>query len=207
MRQKERLADLLYVIAVEKHGIVDLNKSQDYLKVGNYIVLKRKYSKVNWVTWFESSYGWSHAIILTKMITNTSNIVVLEARGFDLYSRYISWEDWKKTNPYNSSNVTSAMIVDMNISSTSQDALISYCNNTLWNKPYPSITSIYNSKYDTDTLYCSSLVWRAHKSSGAFVDLDDTSCFYIKGTCWDIVSPADLVVDADTKGKRFPVKW
>ena len=194
-----QLADLLYSEAVEKYGVTDLNNDTSLINVGNYIVTKPSGSWWSSWWWKYLNDGWKHAFMFIGKDKN-GKWYVIEARGPRKKSWITSWESWK--NNYSYSNLSQAMLVNMSLDTTKQQELINYANKYLKNKSYPNEYWLPFSKESMSTFYCSSLVWRAHKSSGASVDLDgDTN------TTYNIVYPHDLILYSDGSEKGYAVSW
>ncbi len=110
------------------------------------------------------------------------NNITIEAPGPSYKSQISSLHRY-----VNDDSIEEIILVKRWLFDEQREELVRYAKNNLLNKPYPERTKIPWAKKDTHQFYCTSLIWRAHKSSGEYIDLDgDTS------TVFDIVYPLDL---------------
>lgn len=121
------------------------------------------------------------------------------------HSALVSWNYWieavrywinsrKKDLSYFFNNypleLEKIIIIKMGLYTWQQYGLEQYVNQNLIWKPYPSNSQLPFSKYSMNKFYCSSLVWRAHYSSGKFTNLDEA-------TSSSIVHPIELITSVN----------
>ena len=112
-------------------------------------------------------------------------------------SRKITFQEFKEIYPYY--KVDKAFLVKFNLSASMQDTMVKLQNSMFVGKPYPRIRDLEYTKYDTDTFYCSSMIWRAHiHHVNGYRDLDAKPD--------NIVFPYELLVDDDA-GSRHVITW
>lgn len=175
LRLQDKLADLYFELAQTQGRTIDLSDSSSEgimafsarsatitPETGDIIVFKPKEDYAEW--WAFAGHGWQHAAVFH------SSSELVEAYAPNTNSRKIKWSDFIANKPF--SMFEKVILVKMNLSSSEQSSMKFYQNEFQVGVPYPSVSWIPFSKYSTDTFYCASLVWAAHKWSGKKVDLD-----------------------------------
>lgn len=175
--QMDRAWDALYNLNVAKGNVVHIGHiytedtiskytSRDasnriMIQNGDIILIKPKY----WNVWWAPIVGWvSHAAIIVNINQ------VAEIKDSTSISATRSFVDFM--NDY-ANTADQIIIISMGLSPAEWESLSNYVvQNLLW-KPYPTWHEFHRSKRWMHKFYCSSLVWRAHYSSGKHLNLDD----------------------------------
>jgi uncharacterized protein YycO len=170
-------------------------RSARVLKPGTIIVLKRRPGDA---TWWESFFSgeWFHAAMVSGN-NETGGVNLVEAPGLGERSRVISLEDWVQAWPY--AEVEKALLVTFTLSAGQRRSLVDYSNARQVDVPFPWYLNIIDTKFDTDVLYCSALVWQAHRHAGQYLDLDSENSL--------AVLPMDLAIHAPWHADYYAVAW
>ncbi len=173
--QMNRLGDIIYNLNVAKWNVVDIENiyTEDTKPLyearikaltvynGDIILIKPKKWEVFWAPFV----GWvSHAAI----IVNKNQVA--EIKDNKSVSTIRNFSDFMNDHKDSADQI---MVINMGLSTQEWNTLSNYVTGNLLGKPYPAWHEFHRSKEWMHKFYCSSLVWRAHFSSGRFLDLDD----------------------------------
>ena len=210
---RDILADCVHDLAIAEgrilkyvpSNVIEGQDSDQYMSVpdehqntGNIIVIKPKESVRRWWTFFAN--GWQHAAMFSGWNPYRGwKINIIEASGPNILSRIILFEDWINATSFKKL-VEKAVLIEFSFTHDELVSMINYHNAHQVGIKYPSRATLPFSKYRTKTFYCSSLVWRAHKSSGRLLDLDDE---YSPLMVW----PSELFTDSDSEDNVYAISW
>ncbi len=194
---------------VESKELIELqNKLWDYI----YELNIKKWNSINYKDLIENSSKLKNKVSQSNGVTlETWDIIVINFKNKPWWSFFSNWREhtwivydtdiveavryWENSRKISLENffdiytdqIDKMIIIKMDLNDIQKILIKNSIDNSLLNKPYPSNSNILSSKYSMDTFYCSSLVWRAHYTSGSFVDLDE------KYSPW-MVFPIELVI-------------
>ncbi|MBF0913349.1 hypothetical protein HXK64_00005 [Candidatus Gracilibacteria bacterium] len=169
-------------------------KWYDSLDTGDILLFYRKKPREGWED-KPGVGGWYHAALVYN------NKYVFEAPGINYNSKYTKIENLIEKGGYDK-----IAVAKMGLSKDEKNDMLNYIPRLL-NKPYSgsSISTFMSRsvKESMEKFYCSSLVWRAHYSSGRYMDVDGDPYFPFDG-----VLPREILVDNNVRGNlSYIINW